>query len=303
MGMFKPNIDKQLAASIDARDRLTSRLADIETTIADLKAEAERCALDNLADAELDKVEARMRAASDRAQTLRAALAKASAEVNRLEQARADAADKARREEVAAALELLARECIESAEAVRAAVDRLYTCMVKAATIAPEAGGLATFSEMARVEIPSGAELISKLLRQNREQVFSGGAPPRMPVVPEPYVEIIPPPVPTEMLFVLRSIRWIGDDGKQRSAAQFNDVELPVRVVARALQSGACTRLDDPRRRANRTQGAPPPKLDGCLDLDLDEAPPPEPERASGVPHSAFEKPTIGEPRILKIAR
>jgi hypothetical protein len=59
---------------------------------------------------------------------------KAEAEVARLERERADAADRSRREEVGAALELVSRECVESAEAVRAAVDRLYACMVKAAT-------------------------------------------------------------------------------------------------------------------------------------------------------------------------
>jgi hypothetical protein len=127
---------------------------------------------------------------------LTAALTKASSECDRLEKERGDAADRKTREETAAALELLSRECIESAEVVRAAVDRLYGCMVKAATIAPEAGGLATFAEMARVEIPSGSELIARLLRQNRDQVLGGHAPPRMPTLPERYIEILPPVVP-----------------------------------------------------------------------------------------------------------
>lgn len=303
MGIFKPSIDKQLAAAIDARNRLTSRLADIEPNMADLAAEAERCALDNLPDAELDKVEARMRAASDRGQTLRAALAKATAEVNRLEQARADAADKARREEVGAALELVSRECIESAEAVRIAVDRLYTCMVKAATIAPEAGGLATFAEMARVEIPSGAELISKLLRQNREKVFCGSAPPRMPMVPEPFVR---PSAParelTAMLFALRPIKWRDEFGKQRMGGKFQDVEVPQRLAAKALRSGAVVSLDNPLRRQHGSQGGPVPHASSAFDLDAGASPEPE-HVAEPIVHSEFERVDRGPPFVLKLAR
>jgi hypothetical protein len=112
MGLFRnSSIDRQLTDAVSQRDRLISRLADIEINIADLRAEAERCALDNLPDAELDRVETRMRAATDRSQTLRSALGKSEAEVIRLEQARADAADKALREKVGVALELLSREC------------------------------------------------------------------------------------------------------------------------------------------------------------------------------------------------
>ncbi|SHH32290.1 hypothetical protein [Bradyrhizobium erythrophlei] len=304
MGIFKPSIDKQLAAAIDARDRLTSRLADSETNIADLAAEAERCALDNLPDAELDKVEGRMRAASDRAQTLRSALAKATVEVNRLEQARADAADKARREEVASSLELVAREVVESAEAVRAAVDRLYVVMAKAATIAPEAAGLATFAEMARVEIPSGAELIARLVRQNREQVLSGGAPPRMPVVPEPYIQ---PSAPgrelTAMLFALRPIKWRDEFGKQRMGGKFQDVEVPQRLAARALQSGAVVSLDNPLRRQHGSQGGPVPHASSAFDLDAEASPEPEHVAEPPIVHSEFERVDRGPPFVLKLAR
>jgi hypothetical protein len=300
MGIFRTSPDRQLSDAIGSRDRLIARLSDAEVAIIACQTKAEQLALSGADDDQLTGAENALRAAQDRRSTLRAALLKSEAEVARLERERADAADRSRREEVGAALELVSRECVESAEEVRAAVDRLYGNMARAATIAPEAGGLTTFAEMARVEIPEGADLIARLVRQNREQVLAGHAPPRMPTLPEPYVEILPPPAPTTTLFALRSIRWIDDAGKRQLVAQYNDAVLPQRLAARALQSGACVAVTDPCRRKLHTQGATPPNPAGAFDLD---APPPEPERSSGELHSAFEVVDRGPTRILQIAR
>jgi hypothetical protein len=302
MGIFRSNtVDKQIIDAVVSRDKLVARLRDTEIGIADARAIAERIAVDG-DDSQLDAAEARTRVLVDRSQTLRAALAKVESEIADLERARDEDADKAQRERTASEVELLARAVVEGAEAVAAAVTKLHESAVRASVIVPEAAGLAAFAQMAKGEIPESGILISRLLREHRECVLRGEGSPKLAEPPQPYIEVLPPVAPTETLFALRSIKWRDDAGKQRSSGQFTDVELPPRAAARALQSGACTRLDDPRRRMNRTQGVPPPKLDGCLDLDLDEAPPPEPERASGELHSAFET-VIGPARVLKIAR
>jgi hypothetical protein len=300
MGIFKPTIDKQIATARDTRDKLIARLSESEAAIIACQTKAEQLALDGASDDILTGAENALRAAQDRRATLRAALTKASSECDRLEKERGDAADRKTREETAAALELLSRECVESAEAVRAAVDRLYACMVKAATIAPEASGLATFSEMARVEIPSGAELIAKLLRQNREQVLAGHAPARMPMVPEPFVQpSAPAREPTAMLFALRPVKWRDEFGKQRMGGKFQDCEVPQRLAARALQSGAVVSLDNPLRRQYGSQGGPVPHASSAFDLDAEASPEPEHVAEPPIVHSEFERVDRGPPFVL----
>jgi len=155
---------------------------------------------------------------------------------------------------------------------------------------------------MARDEIPQSGILISRLVRDHREGVLAGTRPGTLAAPPQAYVEVLPPVEPTEVLFALRSIKWKDGNGKQRSTAQFNDAELPTRLVKRALSCGACVPVSDPRRRANRTQGGVV-RLDTATDLDAPVAEPEHHTAVEPVMHSAFEPPTIGPARVLKIAR
>jgi hypothetical protein len=56
------------------------------------------------------------------------------------------------------------------------------------------------------------------------------------------------PPNESEVLFCLRTIRWRDATG-ERFGAQYEDCELPQEYVARAISSGACVRVSDPRRK------------------------------------------------------
>jgi hypothetical protein len=119
---------------------------------------------------------------------------------------------------------------------------------------------------------------------------------------PEAYVAPpAPTKPPTQALFCLRSVKWIDDAGQQRIAGKFEDAEVPVRLVGKALKCGACVPITDPRRRElHGTQGGFAPRLDTATDLDVDPA---THSSSEPIQHSAFEPARIGEARILKIAR
>jgi hypothetical protein len=122
--------------------------------------------------------------------------------------------------------------------------------------------------------------------------------------LPQPYVEAVSAKEPAAMLFALRPIRWLDETGKQRLGGKFQDCELPQRLAAKALQSGAVVSLDNPLRRQHVSQGGPVPRADTAFDLD--ETPPPEPERPSGELHSAvveFQQIDRGPPRLMQVAR
>ncbi len=199
MGIFtKPTLDRQITDAITSHDRLIARLSDAEVAIIACQTAAEQLALTGADDDRLTNAENQLRAAQDRRSTLKAALAKSGAEVARLEKARDAALDAKQREETASKLELLAREVIESTEAVGAAVTRLHQCAVAAGVIVPEANGLAAFAHMAKGEIPQSGTMIAQLVRQHREMILRGEGSATLAAPPTaPFAEVIPPPEPS----------------------------------------------------------------------------------------------------------
>jgi hypothetical protein len=303
MAFFKPNISKQLATAISQRDALVARLSDAEVAIIERQTAAEQAALDGASDDVLAAAEGKLRAAQDRRMTLRAALTKAEAAVTDLEHARDEAADRALRERTGAQVELLARELVDTVASMVEAADRLSACTYRANTVVPEAASLNHFAQLAKGEIPAAGEMIARLLRQHAAAVLAGHAPAAMPLPPEAYIEPAAPAAsPTQTLFCLRSVKWTDDAGQQRIAGPFQDAELPVPLVPRALKSGACVPLTDPRRR--ELYGAQPghPRAATALDLDAEPEPPVR-SPTEPIQHSAFEQPRIGEPYTLRIAR
>lgn len=302
MGIFqKPSLDRQISDATTSLDKLRGRLQDTEIGIVDARAIAERIAVEG-DDAQLDAAEAKTRVLIDRGVTLRNAMTKLESQISGLEQKRAAALDAKQREQTASSVELLAREIIEAASAFVGAAERLQAATIRAVPVCPEAIGLNHFCTVAAAEIPAAGELVGRLLREVGASVLRGEGRSTLAEPPQPFVEP-PPPLaePKQVLFALRSIRWRDEHGVQQSAAQFTDVNLPQRLCARALQSGAVVPLTDERRRGHRTQGAPPPKLDGCLDLDAEPERTAEPIKASSPP--TFVVIDRGGPVAMKVAR
>jgi hypothetical protein len=300
MGIFRGNtVDRRISDATTSLDKLRGRLQDTEIGIADARAIAERIAVEG-DDAQLDAAEAKTRVLIDRGVTLRAAMTKLESQIADLERKRAAALDAKLREQTASEVELLAREIVESASAFIGAAERLQAATIRAVPVCPEAIGLNHFCTVAAAEIPAAGELVGRLLRELGASVLRGEGRATLAAPPAaPFVDVLPPVEPKVVLFALRPIKWLDEAGKQRLGGKFQDCELPQRLAAKALRSGACVSLSDPLRRQHGSQGGPVPNAHSAFDLD--ETPPPEPERPSGELHSAFEVVDRGPPRTFQI--
>src|SRR5258708_16739574 len=235
MALFKASPEKQLTTAITARDKLCTRLTDTEAAVIDLRSAAERLALDGASDEMLSTAEGKTRAMLDRAETLRAALAQATAHVARIEHEQAQADDAAHREETAAKVELLAREVIEAANAVAAAGAALAECATKAVVAAPEAGGVHAFALACR-EIPAAGELIAKLLRVHSAAGLAGTAPPLLAKPPESYVAPVGAKPALTQVFALHALRGADEHGMGRQIGKWRDVSLPPCAPFRSMR-------------------------------------------------------------------
>lgn len=299
MAIFNRDPQKTMQRDIDAAKanltRLRAQLAEAEAAILQSREQAKTV---TGADSHvLDAAEGLIRSAQIHQETISAAVGEVESNLAALERAKSEAADRAQREQTAQSVELLARRVLETAEAMTKAAAAFAVHIEKASAIAPEAGGLLHFAHIVGREIPAAVEQTGKLLRAHAASVLRGDA---AAVMPEPAPAYVPPPVApreaTTTLFCLRSVKWRDDQGQQKSAAQFTDASIPARLVGRALRIGACVGLDHPRRKENHTQGGQA-RLDTATDLDEPESP----RLAEPLVHGAFEKPVIGEAKILKI--
>ena len=172
----------------------------------------------------------------------------------------------------------------------------------RAAAVVPGAGGVLNFCQIISREIPQASELIAKLLRVHAASVIAGHAASSLPQPMEAYMPS-PAPLrePTEQLFCLRSIKFVDDTSQQRFVGQYRDASVPQRLVARALRSGACVAVTDPRRAKLGTQGDTTQHPDGAFDLDAEEERQADPIYASTPPQ--LQVVDRGKGFTLKVAR
>jgi hypothetical protein len=271
MALFRTSPEKQLTTATGARDKLRARLADAESAVIDLRATAERLALDGAPDDALSAAEAKTRALIDRTATLRAALAQSEADVADLERGLAEQADKAMREKTGSEIELLAREVIEAAAAMTAAAAVFADCAARAAVAVPEARGLEQFTGVCRVEVPAAADLIARLLRTHAAAVLARTAPALLAKPPERFVEPLAAKPPTVQLFCLRPIKFRIASGELIAVQKFRDAEMPLATAKRALELRACVPITDLLRKQHHN--TTPGNADPALALDLDAEP------------------------------
>jgi hypothetical protein len=312
MALFKTSPKKILITAIGARDKLRTRLADAEAAVGDLRSEAERLALDGATDDALSAAEGKTRVMIDRTATLRPSLSKAEAEVSRLEAARDEAADMALREATGAEVELLAREVCEDADAFVKAAAKLADSSLRASVIVPEAGGIVQFSRAAISEIPAGADLTGRLLRNHRAAVLDHRAPATLAQPPAAYSAPVPTALPLTQVFLLHACKWKDHGGTQRQSAKWRDIEVSAAQAETALRLKLATTMSDPRRKQLHPLASGNAEKSWLNDLDAmigPNIPKPEDGMTAIDPIKASEPPTTftavdrGPPITLRVAR
>ncbi|WBL76030.1 hypothetical protein I3J27_23705 [Bradyrhizobium xenonodulans] len=201
MALFKSsNPEKVVQRDIDAananRERVSARLADCDQAVTRHLTSAKDCALSG-DEAGLDAAQTSLRAAQDRAVTLRSALSEIDRKITDLEHAKAEMADRKLRSETAAEIELLARKLGEIGLEFNSVAERLSEHTHRAVPIVYEALGINNFAKVCLSEVPQAVELVSTMLRAHADAVLAGTAPAKLPLPEEASAEV-PAPAPPE---------------------------------------------------------------------------------------------------------
>jgi hypothetical protein len=292
--------DQKLAETRNARDKLAGRLAQAQGAVTESNAALQQLAVQGADDAALAAGEAKLHEVERRVTTLTAGLAEIESLLAALETERAEMQDKKTRTATNAATVALADELVEAGLAYDASTAALAEVAGRAVAVSYEATGLHIFSQSSRTEVAAATEVVSMLLREHGRAVLNGSAKAAMPK-PEP-VPAKPVPVvrePLTQVFATKPLKWLDQDGKQRSSGKCVDVELPGKAAARALAIGAALPINHPERKKNLGQWPGNYSLASCFDLDAPDAAPPQHDP---VVHSAFQPIDRGKPFTLKIA-
>jgi hypothetical protein len=132
-----------------------------------------------------------------------------------------------------------------------------------------ESGEMGMYARNTQAQIETAAAFAVQELR-GMVNAIRDGSMPIPPKKPEPALVPVTEPAPeTRRLFTLLSIKWRDENGKLRVVDQYCDVDLPERLVGRALRKGACISINDDRRKQHiGAHGGRHPNPEYAVDLD-----------------------------------
>jgi hypothetical protein len=216
--------DKQVA-----RVSLADRLTAAEATLAERRDAAEQLAMTGAADAQLDRAEVDMRAAEDRAKTLRAALTHLDEQISTTERELADAKAQRDRNMVADELELMAKAIERAAPNYDAAAVALVQAVTKSAASMAEATSFATNVDAVRREVLTAANLICAELQSTAARTRAGNTNIAFRTASEP------PEIERQLVYTLDPLLW-RENGEVRRVPAYARVELPKTLLLVALR-------------------------------------------------------------------
>src|ERR1700732_4550357 len=217
-----------------ARQKLADRLSLVETVVGEKRAAAERLAVAGSTDAKLGRAEPELRAAEERAKTLRAELAEFDEQIASTERALADAKAQRDRDMVAAQIEEMAAAIEQAAPGFGASATALVEAVTKGATSVLEATRFSTSVDAVRREVRSAADLICWELRSAAVRTRAGNANIAFHAPPEP--EQVPPPeIERQLIYTLNPLLW-REGSEVRRVPAFALVGLPKMLLPVALR-------------------------------------------------------------------
>ena len=216
-----------------AREKLKERLAGAEAVLGDKRAAAETLAITDASDAKLDRAEVDMRAAEDRVDTLRAALAQLDEQIATTERELAGAKAQRAREMAAVELETLAGAIEQANPNYDAAATALIDAIVKSTVSMPETTSFVTNVDAVRREVLSAAQFICAELRVTAARTRAGNSnAASASSQPEPPP---PPEIERETVYSLDPLLW-RENGKVCRVRAFAQVGLPKTLLPVALR-------------------------------------------------------------------
>jgi hypothetical protein len=115
-----------------------------------------------------------------------------------------------------------------------------------------EATQMRLFIDNTTSQVETAAAFVTLELRSMVRAITEGNAPiPAPKSVAAPVVAIDPAP-PVQTVFMIKSAKYRGADGKMVYCGQYEDAAMPVEIAQKALRSAAAVSVTDDRRRQLR---------------------------------------------------
>jgi hypothetical protein len=303
----KANPEKQLADKLATktaeRDKLAGRLADATAAVIAATSAVTQLAVDGADDPALDGAETRLRALSDRATTLTSALLAAEAAVATFARDLSAHQDTVQRAATATEIEVMAHDL----EKLTSLSDELFSKITKiaergAAAQIWDANGLLSYAVATKCQLPAAIELVVRSYRERRDRVLDGRSPSTLTAPATARVVVaVKEPVVTRLL-ATKNVCWTDDEGKSKSAAKYNIVDLPPATAARALASDACREIGSELWKMwGNTRALSTPPISECTSLDADSAD--IPQRTDTPSDPRFQRVDRGPPITLHLPR
>jgi len=211
-----------------ARKNLAERLNAAEATLGERCDAAERLAIAGAADAQLDRAETNMRAAEDRAKTLRAALMQLDEQIVMTERELADTKAQRDRDMVADEVEKMVAAIERAAPGFDAGAAALVAAVTQSAASMLEATDLAANVDAVRREILSAVHLVCAELRSTAVCARTGNTNIASRTTSEPENEY-------QLVYTLNPLLW-RENGEVRRVPAYARVELPKTLLPVALR-------------------------------------------------------------------
>lgn len=167
-------LEKALREKQDLRQKLARRLNTAEMFVTDRREAGERLALDGASDDALGRAEAGTRAAEERANTLRAALAQLEEQIAEAEHELGATVEQRYRESLADTLDILVVGVAQTIPEYEAAATALIKAVERTASTLPEATALGEDLEAIRREVAAVVRLMCTELRAIAVRTRSG---------------------------------------------------------------------------------------------------------------------------------
>jgi hypothetical protein len=217
-----------------ARAKLAERLSLAEMELTEKRAAAERLAVAGAANAKLDRAEARLRDAEERAKALRTELAELDEQVVSTERGLTDAKAQRDRDMAADGIEAMAAAIEQAAPGFGAGAAALVDAVTKSTASVPEATRFSASVDAVRREVLAAAELICWELRSVAMRTRAGNANVTFRAAPEPEQ----PPlseIERQLIYTLNPLLW-REGSEVRKVAAFAMVGLPKALLPVALR-------------------------------------------------------------------
>ena len=213
-----------------ARESLAERLNTAEAMLGERRDAAERLALAGAPDAQLDRAETHMRAAEDRAKTLRTAMAQLDEQIVTIERELADAKAQRDRDMMADELEKMVAAIERAAPEFDAAATALVAAVTKSAASMLEGTHFAANVDAVRREVLSATHLVCAELRSTAVRTRAGNTN----IASEPEL-LRPSENGHQLVYTLNPVLW-RENGEVRRVQAYARVELPKTLLLVALR-------------------------------------------------------------------